>query len=147
MGSELDLLNKHNQLVPGTNSHMEPIISPNKFARFLRGYRDQYENKVSITHYHVSEVNQLTQDIIDFLQGITTANDSTKKALRLCIDRLQQVIINSNEFNKGIKLTSGRFTGKPDEYTYANESFWYEEVIGYAEGAINALLDYLGEER
>ncbi|AQG78405.1 hypothetical protein [Spirosoma montaniterrae] len=110
----------------------EYIYRLNDFKRSVTNY----------LHYNIESPQRIQQDLraaIEFLESVQTTGQ-LKKEVELAVQRLKAVLENAKAFSKQVKPDPN---DKDLGAVHHDDSFWYQQVIGSAESAINELIRHV----
>jgi hypothetical protein len=112
---------------------------------FIRQLRQIKEGFTKHLRYNIESPQRIQPEIreaIEFLETVDTTGD-LKKHITIAIKKLNEALRNAQTVSKEIKSAPG---AKDLEAIYHDESFWYQQVIGTAESAMDEITRYLNNE-
>lgn len=114
-------------------------MTKREFESQLKSYRDQFTGYL---HFNVESPKRIQWNInqaIEFLNSIKT-DGPVKDRIETSVKYLQQASRSATLFGSQMKIDP---KGYDLEVTHNNPSYWYQQVIGTAESAMDIIIRYL----
>lgn len=108
-----------------------------EFKSRVQQYRTLFDHHSATNVESIRRVQYLIDGIIEFLNSVN-ADKELSKRIKTAIQHLQAAHANAETFGQGMQVD--RRTHSDTAVTHPDEMFWYRQVIGTAESALDQLL-------